>query len=200
MTLVSESNKGNISILLKRYSRAPLTVNLANMKGTRISKIAFNSSVELVLHDTNLLTVESHPFHLHGCNFFVVGSGIGNFDPKKDTSNYNLVDPPKRNTVGVPAGQPTVGSRSVDNKATAGQNPTTDDRARPTVGELKNQIPDFNLQLGNSKDELERHSRVRLSQNKNIFFSPTPRSYIVRNMIKEYQWEGREKEKNNTTG
>lgn len=86
------------------YTGAPLTANLATMKGTRISKIAFNSSVELVLQDTNLLTVESHPFHLHGYNFFVVGSGIGNFDPKKDTANYNLVDPPERNTVGVPTG------------------------------------------------------------------------------------------------
>ncbi|KAG6415026.1 hypothetical protein SASPL_122427 [Salvia splendens] len=70
----------------------------------RVSKIAFNSTVELVLQDTNLLSVESHPFHLHGYNFFVVGTGIGNFDPKKDPAKYNLVDPPERNTVGVPTG------------------------------------------------------------------------------------------------
>ncbi|XVE93643.1 hypothetical protein REPUB_Repub01dG0211800 [Reevesia pubescens] len=57
-----------------------------------------------VLQDTNLLTVESHPFHLHGYNFFVVGTGIGNFDPAKDPTKYNLVDPPERNTVGVPTG------------------------------------------------------------------------------------------------
>lgn len=57
-----------------------------------------------MLQDTNLLTVESHPFHLHGYNFFVVGSGIGNFDPKKDPAKFNLVDPPERNTVGVPTG------------------------------------------------------------------------------------------------
>nr|CAD1834262.1 unnamed protein product [Ananas comosus var. bracteatus] len=48
--------------------------------------------------------VESHPFHLHGYNFFVVGTGFGNFDPAKDPAEYNLVDPPERNTVGVPAG------------------------------------------------------------------------------------------------
>lgn len=86
------------------YTGAPLTANLGTSLGTRVSKIAFNSTVELVLQDTNLLTVESHPFHLHGYNFFVVGTGIGNFDPKKDPAKYNLVDPPERNTVGVPTG------------------------------------------------------------------------------------------------
>ncbi|OAY73209.1 Laccase-2 [Ananas comosus] len=86
------------------YTGAPLTANLGTSLGTRLSKIAFNSTVELVLQDTNLLSVESHPFHLHGYNFFVVGTGFGNFDPAKDPATYNLVDPPERNTVGVPAG------------------------------------------------------------------------------------------------
>ncbi|KAB2618076.1 laccase-11-like [Pyrus ussuriensis x Pyrus communis] len=84
------------------YTGAPLTANLGTSTGTRLSKIAFNLTVELVLQDTNLLTVESHPFHLHGYNFFVVGTGIGNFDPAKDPAKYNLVDPVERNTVGVP--------------------------------------------------------------------------------------------------
>ncbi|XP_072968857.1 laccase-11-like [Typha angustifolia] len=86
------------------YTGAPLTANLGTSLGTRLSKIAFNSTVELVLQDTNLLAAESHPFHLHGYNFFVVGRGIGNFDPAKDPAKFNLVDPPERNTVGVPAG------------------------------------------------------------------------------------------------
>lgn len=97
------------------YTGAPLTANLGTTKGTRISKLAFNSTVELVLQDTNLLTVESHPFHLHGYNFFVVGTGIGNFDPKKDPANYNLVDPPERNTVGVPTGGWTAIRFKADN-------------------------------------------------------------------------------------
>ncbi|KAE8674008.1 Tubby-like F-box protein 5 isoform 1 [Hibiscus syriacus] len=58
--------------------------NLGTAHGTRLSKIDFNSTVELVLQDTNLLTVESHPFHLHGYNLFVVGTGTRNFDPVKD--------------------------------------------------------------------------------------------------------------------
>jgi laccase len=86
------------------YTGVPLTAGLGTSLGTRLSKVAYNSSVELVLQDTNLLSVESHPFHLHGYNFFVVGRGLGNFDPAKDPAKYNLVDPPERNTVGVPAG------------------------------------------------------------------------------------------------
>ncbi|WOL14487.1 laccase-11 [Canna indica] len=86
------------------YTGVPLTANLGTSLGTRLGTIAFNSTVELVLQDTNLLMVESHPFHLHGYNFFVVGQGIGNFDRSKDPAKFNLVDPPERNTVGVPTG------------------------------------------------------------------------------------------------
>lgn len=86
------------------YTGAPLTASLGTSRATRLSKIAFNSTIELVLQDTNLLTVESHPFHLHGYNFFVVGTGIGNFDPVKYPANYNLVDPIERNTAAVPTG------------------------------------------------------------------------------------------------
>ncbi|CAK7343072.1 unnamed protein product [Dovyalis caffra] len=86
------------------YTGVPLTANLGTSLGTRLSKVAFNSTIELVLQDTNLLTVESHPFHLHGFNFFVVGTGVGNFDPTKDPAKSNLVDPPERNTVRVPTG------------------------------------------------------------------------------------------------
>ncbi|KAK6244641.1 hypothetical protein QUC31_011050 [Theobroma cacao] len=86
------------------YTGVPLTANLGISLGIRLSKVAFNSTIELVLQDTNLLTVESHPFHLHGFNFFVVGSGVGNFNPSKDRAKFNLVDPPKRNTVGGPTG------------------------------------------------------------------------------------------------
>lgn len=97
------------------YTGAPLTANLGTTIGTRLTKLPFNSTVELVLQDTNLLSVESHPFHLHGFNFFVVGTGIGNFDPKKDPAKFNLVDPPERNTVGVPTGGWTAFRLRADN-------------------------------------------------------------------------------------
>ncbi|KAK6146905.1 hypothetical protein DH2020_017817 [Rehmannia glutinosa] len=72
--------------------------------GTKVVVLPFNSSVEVILQDTSILGAESHPLHLHGFNFFVVGQGFGNFDPKQDTRNFNLVDPIERNTVGVPSG------------------------------------------------------------------------------------------------
>ncbi|KAA8516411.1 hypothetical protein F0562_016704 [Nyssa sinensis] len=66
--------------------------------------LPFNTTVELVLQETSILGAESHPLHLHGFNFFVVGEGFGNYDPNKDPANFNLVDPVERNTVGVPSG------------------------------------------------------------------------------------------------
>ncbi|KAH7560941.1 hypothetical protein JRO89_XS10G0143700 [Xanthoceras sorbifolium] len=59
--------------------------------------------VERIMRDTSILGADTHPLHLHGYNFFVVGQGLGNFDPKKD---FNLVDPVERNTVGVPVAGP----------------------------------------------------------------------------------------------
>ncbi|TKY66007.1 Laccase-17 protein [Spatholobus suberectus] len=72
--------------------------------GTKVVVLPFNTSVELVLQDTSIIGAESHPLHLHGFNFFIVGQGNGNFDPKKDPKRFNLVDPAERNTAGVPSG------------------------------------------------------------------------------------------------
>ncbi|XP_020236824.1 laccase-4 [Cajanus cajan] len=78
--------------------------NLRTTRGTRVYRLAYNSTVQLVLQDTGMITPENHPIHLHGFNFFVVGRGQGNFNPKRDTKKFNLVDPVERNTVGVPSG------------------------------------------------------------------------------------------------
>ncbi|XP_044482099.1 laccase-17-like [Mangifera indica] len=72
--------------------------------GTKLVVLPYNTSVELILQDTSILGAESHPLHLHGFNFFVVGQGFGNFDPNNDPANFNLFDPIERNTVGVPSG------------------------------------------------------------------------------------------------
>ncbi|WCJ28432.1 Laccase-4 [Euphorbia peplus] len=78
--------------------------NLQTETGTRLFRLKYNSTVELVMQDTGVIAAENHPLHLHGFNFFVVGRGLGNFNPKKDPQNFNLVDPVERNTVGVPTG------------------------------------------------------------------------------------------------
>ncbi|KAK9678422.1 hypothetical protein RND81_11G210100 [Saponaria officinalis] len=85
------------------YVGAPSDANLRTIEdGTRVIKLEFNSTIELILQDTNLMIASSHPFHLHGHNFFVVGTGVGNFDSSKDPGKFNLVDPPERNTASVP--------------------------------------------------------------------------------------------------
>ncbi|KAJ4725637.1 Laccase [Melia azedarach] len=78
--------------------------NFVTLNGTRLYRLAYNSTVQLVLQDTGMLTPENHPIHLHGFNFFEVGRGLGNFNPKKDPKKFNLVDPVERNTIGVPSG------------------------------------------------------------------------------------------------
>jgi laccase len=72
--------------------------------GTKVVVLPYNTSVEVVLQDTSIQGAESHPLHLHGFDFFVVGQGVGNYDPSQDPAKFNLLDPVQRNTVGVPAG------------------------------------------------------------------------------------------------
>ncbi|XP_041000470.1 laccase-4-like [Juglans microcarpa x Juglans regia] len=76
--------------------------NIQTMNGTRLYRLAYNSTVQIVLQGTAVIAPENHPTHLHGFNFFVVGKGLGNFDPYKDPLKFNLVDPVERNTIAVP--------------------------------------------------------------------------------------------------
>lgn len=78
--------------------------NFQTMTGTRLYRLAYNSTVQIVLQDTGFIAPENHPIHLHGFNFFAVGRGLGNFNKKTDPANFNLVDPVERNTIGVPSG------------------------------------------------------------------------------------------------
>lgn len=73
-------------------------------RGTKAYKLKFNSKVQIILQDTSIVTTENHPMHLHGYEFYVVGTGVGNFNPNTDTASFNLIDPPRRNTIGTPPG------------------------------------------------------------------------------------------------
>uniref|UniRef100_A0A5B7AIK0 Laccase n=1 Tax=Davidia involucrata TaxID=16924 RepID=A0A5B7AIK0_DAVIN len=79
----------------------PFNVTVAD-PGTKVKMLNYNETVEVIFQGTNVLqTSESHPMHLHGYSFYVVGSGYGNFDPENDPKGYNLVDPPELTTVSV---------------------------------------------------------------------------------------------------
>ncbi|XP_008785461.1 laccase-24-like [Phoenix dactylifera] len=77
-------------------------------RATKLKKLKYNSTVEMVLQNTAILGVENHPMHLHGFNFFVLAQGYGNYNATTAVKRYNLVDPQVRNTIGVPAGGWTV--------------------------------------------------------------------------------------------
>ncbi|KAG6403564.1 hypothetical protein SASPL_135789 [Salvia splendens] len=77
-------------------------------RGTKLYKLKYGSNVQVVLQDTAIVSTEDHPLHLHGYHFYVVGQGFGNFNPRRDTARFNLVDPPLRNTINVPVGGWTV--------------------------------------------------------------------------------------------
>ncbi|KAJ3668943.1 hypothetical protein LUZ60_010893 [Juncus effusus] len=96
-------NFPSVPLMPFNYTGTPPN-NTMVTEGTRVLVLPFNTSVELVMQDTSIFSVESHPLHLHGYNFFVVGQGFGNYNSAKDPAQFNLVDPVERNTVEVPPG------------------------------------------------------------------------------------------------
>lgn len=56
----------------------------------------------------NLVTMDKHPIHLHGFNFFILGSGLGNYNPNKYLVSLNSVNHLEFNIVGVPTRAWTV--------------------------------------------------------------------------------------------
>ncbi|XP_022871477.1 laccase-6 [Olea europaea var. sylvestris] len=81
-------------------NNAPNDTNALN--GTRTHVFEYGTRVQIILQDTGTISTENHPIHLHGYSFYVVGYGTGNYNP--DRANFNLVDPPYMNTIGVPVG------------------------------------------------------------------------------------------------
>ncbi|KAF3617033.1 Laccase-16 [Capsicum annuum] len=86
------------------YTNTTPPANMGTTNGTKVYRLSYNDTVQIVLQDTGIIAPENHPIHLHGFNFFQVGKGIGNYNPKTDPKNFNLVDPVERNTVSVPSG------------------------------------------------------------------------------------------------
>ncbi|TKW04641.1 hypothetical protein SEVIR_7G122900v4 [Setaria viridis] len=74
----------------------------ATRKATTVRRFAHNATVEVVFQSTSTMQSDSNPMHLHGHDFFVLAQGHGNYDPAKDVSSYNVVDPQMKNTVQVP--------------------------------------------------------------------------------------------------
>ncbi|XP_022684582.1 laccase-21 [Setaria italica] len=91
----------NPPFILNITDSLPLNLSFTK-RGTKVKVVEYGAVVEVVFQDTGILAAESHPMHLHGFSFYVVGRGFGNFDKNKHPATYNLVDPPYQNTVSVP--------------------------------------------------------------------------------------------------
>lgn len=77
-------------------------ISLYTAQGTKARMINYGETVEIVYQNTNLGAASSHPIHLHGFSFYLVGTGSGNFNKVTDSLSYNLVDPPEVNTINLP--------------------------------------------------------------------------------------------------
>ncbi|XVE61989.1 hypothetical protein DITRI_Ditri06bG0082600 [Diplodiscus trichospermus] len=89
------------------YTNASINNNLPLFfapKGTKVTRLKFNSTVEIIFQNTAFIAVENHPMHLHGFDFHVLAQGFGNFNPATDRKKLNFINPQMRNTIGVPVG------------------------------------------------------------------------------------------------
>ncbi|XBI48484.1 hypothetical protein VPH35_112207 [Triticum aestivum] len=100
---VAKTNFPDNPAVAFNYTSDDLPLDLRfTARDTRVKVLVYGTVVEVVFQDTAILGSESHPMHLHGYSFYVVGRGSGNFDRHKDPATYDLDDPPYQNTVSVP--------------------------------------------------------------------------------------------------
>ncbi|KAH9619509.1 hypothetical protein KSS87_015655 [Heliosperma pusillum] len=88
----------------KNYNINIPPVNPNGTSSNAIYRLKFDTTVDIVLQNANSLSVntsETHPWHLHGHDFWVLGYGQGKFDPFNDPKKYNLVNPILKNTVPI---------------------------------------------------------------------------------------------------
>ncbi|KAF8012075.1 hypothetical protein BT93_I0260 [Corymbia citriodora subsp. variegata] len=88
----------------KNYDIYSVANNKNATSSNAIYRLKFNTTVDIILQNANTMTVnnsETHPWHLHGHDFWVLGYGTGKFDPDNDPKKYNLANPIMKNTVPV---------------------------------------------------------------------------------------------------
>ncbi|KAF6149208.1 hypothetical protein GIB67_026064 [Kingdonia uniflora] len=89
---------------MENYDIYKIPVNPNATSSNGLYRLKFNSTVDIVLQNANTMSAnnsETHPWHLHGHDFWVLGQGKGKFDPMNDPKEYNLVNPIMKNTVAV---------------------------------------------------------------------------------------------------
>ncbi|KAM7263066.1 hypothetical protein ACFE04_000749 [Oxalis oulophora] len=100
------------------YTNSAINANVSMEfapKNRKVTKLKFNTTVQIVLQDQAFLGLENHPMHLHGYNFHVLAQGFGNYNNKTDSKKFNFVNPQIRNTIAVPRGGWAVVRFQADN-------------------------------------------------------------------------------------
>ncbi|CAK9154010.1 unnamed protein product [Ilex paraguariensis] len=86
------------------YDIYNIAKNVNATSSNSIYRLQFNTTVDIILQNANTMNPnnsETHPWHLHGHDFWVLGYGTGKFDIYNDPKKYNLVNPIMKNTVAV---------------------------------------------------------------------------------------------------
>ncbi|KAJ6811768.1 L-ascorbate oxidase [Iris pallida] len=99
---VFDSNPPPESYDYGSYDIQSIPSNPNATSSSSIYRLDFDSTVDVILQNANTLNPnnsETHPWHLHGHDFWVLGYGTGKFDPSVDVASFNLVDPIQKNTV-----------------------------------------------------------------------------------------------------
>ncbi|KAL5703898.1 L-ascorbate oxidase [Ranunculus cassubicifolius] len=89
---------------VENYDIFKVQPNANTTASNSIYRLKFNTTVDIILQNANTMNPnnsETHPWHLHGHDFWVLGYGKGKFDPINDPKKYNLVNPIMKNTVPV---------------------------------------------------------------------------------------------------
>lgn len=101
---VYETDFPNVPPYVFNYTGIEASDIAVSTLGTKVKVLEFGRNVQIVFQNTHSLGYESHPIHLHGQNFYIVGEGFGNYNASLHPASFNLRNPPSRNTVAVPAG------------------------------------------------------------------------------------------------
>lgn len=86
----------------EKYDIKSVAKNVNATSSSGIYRLGYNSTVDIVLQNANTMNPsnsETHPWHLHGHDFWVMGYGEGKFDPMTDPNKFNIENPIMKNTV-----------------------------------------------------------------------------------------------------
>ncbi|KAK5784743.1 hypothetical protein PVK06_039271 [Gossypium arboreum] len=68
-----------------------ISVDTQSAIGTQVSILEHGWAVQVIFQDTGTVGTEKHPIHLHGFSFYLLGTGLGNYNSTTALLNLNEV-------------------------------------------------------------------------------------------------------------